>query len=253
MNQTFIFFYRSCLRSNTLWRDVEMELRKTIGMGIALFVMAVGFSSTARGTILPFDTTGGPLSSTYLWSTANGSLYGDNVSAASQNGFVYGDTVANPTPNVVLTYEQSGNGSSLWLDSGVLTDGTVVSALILTGDAGYTVTLHSFDVVALTAAPTNYSYIKVFLDGSATPSYTLPNYFINGSNTLNEGDEWTAGLLAGNVVRIEWLFAGSFGQAFNHGLDNINFTQAVPEPASLGLLAVSGLVLATRRRTRAVA
>jgi hypothetical protein len=233
-------------------RPFRVGLRASVA-GLWLAAVAVGLGvllpSLARATVLTFDTTSGPLNSTYLWNTPNGSLYGDNVSSPTQNGFAYGDVAVNPTPNVVLTYEQAGNSSSLWLDSGVLTDGTAVSALILTGDPGYTVTLRAFDAVALRGTTTDFSYIKVFLDGSATPAYTLSPYYITGSNTLNEGDEWAAGSLSGNVVRLEWFFGGSFGNAYNHGLDSIDFVQSIPEPASLALIALTS-AWAVRRRPR---
>lgn len=199
--------------------------------------------------------------------------YGDNVSASPDaNGFTYGSP---NTPHVTVDYEPNTGptygemtsvrvctplygsewGPNSWASQGVnfLYNGYGV----LPGDAtgtqwqlrftaapGYAVQVNSFEMVSQLAEG-NPEDIDVFLDGSVIPAYhTTVN--LPGNNLASPPAPLLISLPA--VQGQEVIVRMTDGTANYSAASNFNFTEiAIPEPATMGLLALAGLALLRRR------
>jgi hypothetical protein len=219
-------------------------------LSFALFAGLSLLLATAevRASVLTFDLSG----------LSNGQsidqTYGDNITAPTIGGFSYG-SAQGFTPNISVAY--GPNDARLWADS----FGDVTNVLISAGDntlltltftaaAGLGVRLHSFDLVGWTpgfASDPTINSITVF-DGNDNLlfSQTGPSISISSHTTFAFGAPLVAEELR---VQIDALNIDSD----DIGIDNVIFSETVPEPGFVlslanGVAALAGLTL--RHRTQ---
>lgn len=220
---------------------------------------ALGCASASYATVLTFDF------SSYANGLSLSQSYGDRVTGstmtynADPRVYFYGST-GGYTPNVTVGYRSYNNSSDVALTSYEFNYGNLERiaylnqeasqgySLVFAADAGHTVTLGSFDFATWGNVPTPVEFtiydennVALWTSGQVTPDigatlhHTLSPYIT--------GDYLR---LAVNLSQI-----GS-NAADNLGIDNIVFGQdgnlAVPEPATLGVVGSSLLLLLRRRR-----
>jgi len=185
--------------------------------------------------------------------------YGDNVtgtnSSAAGPTFSYG-SAGGFTPNVTVAYSSGGTqgdelvylndgqgygqgagGLPVALYENVQNNGGSLT-VTFTAAPGFEVTLTSLDLAGYDQA---YTLNSLDVTGGATP-FSAPGQAVGypTKTTLNIGR-------TGSELVLTYSRSDTFS---NIGLSNVQFSQSVvPEPASLGLIALGGLgVLARRRR-----
>jgi hypothetical protein len=207
-------------------------------------------AANADATIITFDFN--PALST---STPIPAAYGDRVNASSDAVGSYG--LGNGwTPNVLVSYRTLNSNDTLYESHvkfwntgyGNLTNVAYPSItgkwaeITLTPDAGYTLTIDSFDLGAY-YNPVALSGLSILESGSSVWSSGLTS--IVGGATHSA---FAPAISSASALTIRW------GTDWNVGIDNLSFHQsggAVPVPATALLLA-TGLVGAgiARRRGR---
>lgn len=233
------------------------------------FLLAVAGAVTARASVLTFNIDNNPGGTP---ATSQGSLltthaaYGDFINAAAvvSGSYLYNYDISNgTTPNVAVTYGLGLNGneqyyytdgdgtpSPLWADVDFLVGGAghppSKFTYTFTPDAGYAVRVNSFDVFGYNAATSHTSSWTLYEDtvgGTVIASGGPTAYVatIASPHTVVTG----AGFYGGTVVLEVVHDSGNSG---GWGLDNLSFSQAAPEPASMLLLGVAALPLLWRRR-----
>ncbi|MEO6436629.1 MAG: PEP-CTERM sorting domain-containing protein, partial [Tepidisphaeraceae bacterium] len=163
------------------------------------------------------------------------------------NGDPEGSPGGEPVTNDELIYQNDGTGFS-GLAFGLYENAAGVGAggsliLTFTADPGYAVTLTSVDLGGYTG---NFQLNReggdpgLTVTGGAIPYASSPT--TGNPNTVLFGPGVTGSVLT--------LIASRTDTIVNVGISNIQFSQsAIPEPASLGMIALGGLgVLARRRR-----
>ena len=221
---------------------------RLVCLGLAL----CGLSGLSFATRLTFDQTNGSVIPSTA--TTTNPLYGDRVTAATMGTYSYG-TEGGFTPNVTVAYASqfsSGtiNGLGTWgsnygnLTNVVWTGSTSTENpnngfLTLTADPGFVVQLQSFRTALWSSGPALYTDIRV-TDGGSNLLYSSSAANPVGGNVLHD---FSLAPLTATQLTIQ------FGQGWWIALDDVTFSQAVPEPGTLALLGL-GLPLLMRRRTR---
>ena len=88
--------------------------------------------------------------------------------------------------------------------------------------------------------------LALFIDGSTTPTGLLDR-----ANSAGQFDRFTSTRFAGqsgSTLEIRVSFAGTPSRDEPQGIDDITINGVVPEPGSLALFAVGGLLIARRRK-----
>lgn len=209
------------------------------------------FAFTAQATVLTFDRVSSPFSS----GSALPQDYGDNVAAAIQGDYSYG-TDHGLTPNVTVEYGGGPppvNGFAVYWgpDFGDLTGVLEAESepiglqIRLVAEPGYQVQLHGFDMAGWPAATYTINSVRV-RDADDNILFEALNPTILGAGPSHSDFDFP-NLLTDEVIKIEWDSTNLGGSSDNIGIDNIAFSQ-IPEPASLALLGLTGLVICGRRR-----
>jgi hypothetical protein len=191
-------------------------------------------------------------------SSADLSTYGDRVTSNIQgpNFFKYGG--AANTPNIEAAF---GTDEATWpsnygdLVNVVYTSrpsfGDGIITLTLTADPGFNVKLNSFDLAGYNHADFTINSVKVF-NASNVAVFNQVNVPIQGDTNGPQHSTFSFPSLISQQVRIEvnaLNITATFG-AEHIGLDNVSFSQVVPEPGTIGfsIAGVIGFVFAMKRR-----
>ena len=177
-------------------------------------------------TVLTFD----PASGSFTSASALPQAYGDRVTAATQGGFKYG-TAGGFTPNVVAQYGTTGTNPATilcWTTSYGNLTGVIYSSpsgskfqLVLTADAGFNVSLSSFDMAGYPATNYTINNVKV-ADGTGKVLFNQNNVLIKGAGPSHTHFTMPITVVAQKLVI---TFDSSNQGGYNVGMDNVQFSQ----------------------------
>jgi hypothetical protein len=180
--------------------------------------------------------------------------YGDRVTAASQGGFNYG-VAGGFTPNVLVDYGTLNGGligrwAAQYGDlSNVIWTGTNSFDLRLVADAGYLVTLGSFDMAGWPNTDYTIPSLQV-RDGDGNVLFDQPNALIQGDGTGPGHSTFTFTTPLSASTLLIFFDPGMAGS--NVGMDNVQFGELqVPEPRAFVLIVAAGGVALLLRARRA--
>lgn len=223
-------------------------------------LVAACVSSASYATVLTFDFN------PYTNNSGLPQHYGDAVTSTAMTygidprNYFYGAT-GGFTPNVNVSYRNYANTADVALDSYEFNYGNLERvaylnqessagySIVFAADAGHTVTLGSFDFATWGNVPTPVQFTVLDAAGNElwTSSVITPD--IGATSHMSIAPNITGEYLR---LRIDLSRIGS-NASDNFGIDNIVFGQdgnlPIPEPATLGVLG-SSLLLLGRRRLR---
>lgn len=214
----------------------------------ALTALSLLAAAPSHATVLTFDVAG------IFDFQSMPAAYGDNVTSTVMGPYSYG-SAQGFTPNVSVQY---GNTlPALWrtgygdLTNVLFEDSDAVGVLnvTFTADPGYLVFLHSFDLASYSssfATDPSINSVKVF-DASNAPLFSQSN--VSVSKVTHTPFSFPTAL-SGSSLRIEVNALNLGGLNDDIAIDNITFSQAVPEPSSGVLLTLGVVAAAARRRQR---
>jgi len=217
-------------------------------LAAAAALVLANSGARARATVLTFDGLG--------TNTPIPAGYGSHVSAAGP-ALLKGN---NFTPNVAVAFVPNGaNGFQTYNDAewrAAQLDGTPPEGsfdVVFTPDAGYGVRVNSFqfDDYANFAEGHTFDWSLLDADGNqlAGQSEVTVDPDLTDDPTGADNLLINTGLTAFHPGPVTLRITPTAGDPFDRAIDNINFDQAaVPEPASLGVLALATGLLAVRRR-----
>ncbi len=222
---------------------------KITTLGITTALLCGIAAPAAASSILTFNVTGIANSQVLNHS------YGDRIAGPSDAVGTYGTDNGQYTPNVVTVYGAAGEDPNLWTTGyGDLsniyfndTDGDTTLTLTLLADAGFQVSLLSFDIASFVNAGQTIQSARILNASTSAVLWTLGPTAVTGTTHLNFAPNVTAGGLM-----LEINLTGLGGASDDIGLDNVMFSQSavtaapVPEPATLSLLGLGLLACAHR-------
>jgi hypothetical protein len=220
-------------------------------------ITAITIAQIASATELIFE--GDPGLPIQALDGTNAAQYGDRVTSTAQDGYFYG-LAEGPTPNIIVRYGTNPDASTFhpWNTTGygdlvntVYGYGgpdNAVSEFSLIADPGYVVRLHSFDMGGYFFADRSISSLTI-LDGADNPLYSIGQTVIQGvhDGTAHTTFSFPTPLEASTIkIRVDQQVTPDTYVGF----DNVVFSQAVPEPATVALAIASALALLFARRGR---
>jgi hypothetical protein len=230
------------------------KLRKFSPVAIAAIGVVLGRGAQAA-TIIDFNTlpAGQPHNGAIL------QTFGDNASVSSPGVTVVGGG----TPNIGLTWNSTGGRWDYYIDSvwsaGQLDNSNIgdLHNLVLTPQAGFSVSLNSFNFHPYYVSEERFTYEWSVLNGStvrktgtvAFGSDATKLHPVNIDFIGNPGEELTL-----QLRRIASTLTGAQveGDPADLAIDDISFAQ-IPEPSTIALLGwggVAGFWFVSRRRAR---
>ena len=224
------------------------------------FVALLCVSAPLAASVLTFDITPAPVPNDPIDQN-----YGDRITAAVMGGFSYG-TTGGFTPNVVVSYGPTGPGPDdyvyFWDQnfgdlqnvvaqfSGATNYG--ILEVILTADPGFFISLASFDLAGWNRSDWTINSLQVFDDSTGGVMFSATNVPIEGDGVGPGHSAFAFGTgLWSDKLRIR-IDASNLpgGNGVNVGIDNITFSQNVPEPSAALLLGGALCLLGALRTAR---
>jgi hypothetical protein len=241
--------------------------------GIAILLLSLASTNTARATILLFDQERDAATQSIVGPTGSGGTlpadYGDHVTSAvvSVPGgvFTYGEAGEGYTPNVSLDIfsaeaTETNPRVNLWQDGygdlvnvifaeGPGTAGAPLLSVRLTAETGYMVDLYGFDLAGFN---TDYTIAGVSVFAGATTLFSEADILVQGDQT---GPGHTTFAFDPPFSAPELLLQIDLsnlpsGIQDNVALDNLRFGQnppGIPEPGTLLLATLAAAALFIRR------
>jgi len=226
-----------------------MKKSRLLGACCALLIYGL-LTVAVQATVLTFNIDG----------INNGNVmpqnYGDNVVAEDMGNFHFG-AAGGFTPNVTVSYaDPSGLDITYWKNgfndlNGVLNnedDGESGYSITLLADAGFNVSLASFDLGNFSSAVTLPGLTIV--DGNGSILFSQLNFAMPASSNPHLDFDFNSLLAQELSIHIDTTGLG--GNSDNIGLDNIQFSQVavVPVPAAMWLFGTGmiGLLSIVKRK-----
>jgi len=214
-----------------------------IGGAIGLF-----FAAGANAALLNGDWEN-PLDTTNSTSTT-----ADNWTMSD----AVGATFTNPGQRAVFRNETPGGRWAFWMQSFTLRGDatqTVSSGIVPGSPHRFATNMRFENNVPVTLTGTYYSVQMQFLDGGSNPVGPTYGTFVHNTSLAGQTEQWLPVSVDGVAppsatqvrVKIAWDGNGGSGGAISGFADTSTF-EVIPEPASLGILALGGLGLVARRR-----
>ena len=201
---------------------------------------AIATAASLHATVLTFNITPAPADDATIPAD-----YGNRAASASQVGgggtYGYGNFGEGFTPNVTDSFGTATNffstGYGALVNVAYANDGHF--SLTFTGDAGFNVSLYSFDLAGLDQS---YTISSVSVLSGATTLFSQSNVLVNGSSNGTGMTSFSFGPLTAHTLTVQFDASNLGANVQNVGIDNIRIGQvAVPEPSSLALIGFAGV------------
>lgn len=217
----------------------------------ALLTLAIVVPAlTAQATVLLFERQSGSNFTSLTTSNLLNDGYGSRVTAElmGTQQFHYG-SAGGFTPNIVATYQPSAGVSvsgwatgygnlvnSIW-GSGPQS-GVNTYTVTLTADPGWFVRFDGFNAAAWSGSQPDANLVIRGASGNTLWAYTGPLVQGNGREVFDFS----------SAPFIDTTISLTVSQGWWHSIDNVQFGQVIPEPATLALLAGAAALAARRNR-----
>lgn len=231
---------------------VSTSLSVATHAGILIDDFTAGTSTDGSGspTLSGFDATGSDKLVVLAGAASGSSAFGTGITSVTYNGVAMniatrGDTTASPFRAVGIFYLDSADFSGagdivVSLDTGIFrANGFDIGAFALSGTA-----LGFDDAATNNGTGTNGTSATITVGSSGSFVAAVNSYGLSPSGTLTPlGSDQLARGYEQNVA------AGSYTATFSGGnVTSVASFAVVPEPGSLALLGLGGLLIASRRR-----
>lgn len=153
------------------------------------------------------------------------------------------ELIGDPVATVTFDVTAASSDVTVTISSAVVTFDTLTDP-DASAEAEVTLTDNNADGASLLAFAPNSGLFQAVYNGSTTHAELLSNTIIGSGNTITIGSSPTS-TIAGNVSSIQSKMSFNLS-AFDNAAGFGSFT-VVPEPTSLALLSLGGLLLARRR------
>lgn len=208
---------------------------------VATMLVILAASLPANATILTFNNSDG------VSSNASLPTYGDNVASGSQDTFTYYDGGEGYTNKVSLDFTSVAGTYQTYTDA--VWTGTIYSDgryITFTPSAGASVTINDLNLESYGSGSIDYLKVVTF-DNTGFENGTLLSVVSSTTSVVSGpvGQLFSVNYTGAPGQVIGLTFGGS---GSNVAIDSLRFSQQLaPEPASLAMLSLGGLLLLKRR------